>query len=300
MFKFAETVEEGAIVRVIGAGAFGLRVVGSMVGSINQVECIGVVKKDSAGPDKLPLVSLPQHSNQRHRDLAPLLEKLGTPDLVFVVTNLDEEDGLLEEICSVLHEKKVRTILVIPESAYTQKTPANFFVRDEGGKLSRNGMLIISESSMEQPHSTTRSVMDATSLQDHFFQQAIRLITDLFTIRGPMGIDFCDVIGKIRGRIMRVGVGIASGDGRALKAAEIAISCLIKQGVAMQTINSAVGSISGSSNTWCLDDYNAVSKFVHDFFDYNGECALLLGAIPDNSLGDNILVSFVAGVPPAP
>jgi hypothetical protein len=89
MLELDESVEEMALIRVIGIGTFGLRVVGNMVGCIHQVECLGVVTQGTDEPGNLPLVSLPLNSNQDHHDVAALMEKLGTSD------NYIHEPGLM-------------------------------------------------------------------------------------------------------------------------------------------------------------------------------------------------------------
>lgn len=292
MFELDESVEQGAIVRVIGVGAFGLRVVGNMVGRIHKVECFGVVQKDSAGPANLTLVSLPRCSNQDHHDVAPLLEKLGTPDLVFIVTNLDEEDGLLKDICTALHNGNIPTFLVIPESACTMERKIGSAGLKSTEKVTLDGVLILSESSMAPPYLPSWNVQDASSLQDHIFQLAIRQISDLITSHSLMGIDYADVMVTICGGMMQFGAGIAYGDEGAFRAAEKASACLIKQGVELQTIASMLNSVYGSSNIMNMDDYNSVSKFIHG--QINDECNYRIGVINDDSLGDYLLVSFIA------
>ena len=291
MFELDESTEQGAIVRVIGVGTFGLRVIGNMVGSINRIECIGVVNKGSARPDNLPLVSLPLISNQDHHDAAPLLEKLGTPDLVFIVANLVEEDGLLKDICTALHNGNIPTFLVIPESACTveRKTGSAGLERNE--KVTLDGVLILSESSMAPTYPPFWNVQNASSLQDHIFHLAIQQIVELMTTSNMTGMDYHDVMVTICGGMMLFGAGIACGDDGAFRAAEKAAACLINQGVELQTISSILSSVYGFNNMK-TDDYNSVNKFIHNRI--SAECNIRIGVMNDESLGDNLLVSFIA------
>ena len=48
-----------------------------------------------------------------------------------------------------------------------------------------------------------------------------------------------------------------------------------------------------------LNEYNSVNKFSHEHFCFNDECSLLVGTIPDESLGDRLLVSFIVGRRPS-
>jgi cell division protein FtsZ len=67
---------------------------------------------------------------------------------------------------------------------------------------------------------------------------AIRSITDLLTINGLICLDFADVSSVMRdGGIAVVGIGEATGEGRATRAVEAAILDLKRQLAAMQPIH---------------------------------------------------------------
>lgn len=289
MFEIDESAEQGAIVRVIGVGTFGLRVVGNMAGRIHNVECVGVVQKGSVRPDNLSLVSLPLISNQDHHDVAPLLELLGIPDLVFIVATLDEGDGLLEDICNALHNVNIPAFLVIPESARTMERKTGITGLERAEKVMLDGVMIVSESSMEQPYPQSWNVHDALSIQDNLFQLAIRQIVELI-INNSMGMDYHDVMVTICGGLIQFGAGISSVKEGTQIAAEKASACLLKQGVGLQTLSGCLISVCGSNNILKMDDYNAVNEFIHNHT--NEECVIRIGVIYDDSLADNFLVSF--------
>lgn len=296
MFELDESVEQDAIIRVIGVGAFGLRVVGNMVGLIHNVECYGVVLKGSTGSNILPLVSLPKCSNQDHHDVAPLLEHLGTPDLVFIVSNLDEEDGLLEDVCNALHNGNIPTFLVIPESALTIERKTGIAGLERVEKVTLDGVMIVSESSMESPYSPAWNVQDALTIQDNLFQLAIRKIVELM-VSNSMGMDYHDVMVTICGGLIQFGAGISSGKEGAQSAAGKASACLLKQGVELQTLSGCLISVCGSNDIMKMDDYNAVNEIIHN--QINEECVIRIGVIYDDSLGNNLLVSFIAARRPS-
>lgn len=282
MLALDESAEQGAIVRVVGVGTFGHRVVGNMVGSINGIECIGVVQKGSARPDNLPLISIPPISNQDHHDVGPLLEKLGTPDLILIVANLDEHDGLLEDICNALNNMNIPTFLVIPESAITMEIKF---------EVTLDGVMIVSASSMEPPYPQSWNVRDASTIQDNLFQLAIRQIVELM-VSNSMGMDYHDVMVTICGGLIQFGAGISSGKVGAQRAAEKASACLLKQGVELHILSGCLISVCGSNDIMEMDDYNAANELIHN--QTNEECIIRIGVIYDDSLGDNLLVSFIA------
>lgn len=297
MFEIDESAEQGAIVRVIGFGTFGLSVVGNMVGSIHNVECFGVVQKVSVGSDNLPLVSLPLISNQDHHDTASLLGMLGTPDLVFIVANLDEEDGLLKDVCTAIHNGNIPTFLVMPESARTMESKIGITGLESVEKVTLDGVMIVSASSMEPPYPQSWNVQGASSIQDYLFQLLIRQIVELMTTSNMMGMDYHDVMVTICGGVIRFGAGIPSGKEGTERAAEKASACLFKQGVELQMLSGCLVSVCGSNTTMEMDDYNAVNEYIHN--QTKEECVTRIGVIFDDSLGDNLLVSFIAARRPS-
>jgi len=78
---------------------------------------------------------------------------------------------------------------------------------------------------------------------------------------------------------------------KALIAAKKATACLKMQGDELQSLSSVLVSIYGSNNM-TMDDYNSVNKFIHE--QVNEECAIRIGIIIDDSLGDSILVNLLA------
>ena len=147
MFEIDESTERGAIIRVIGVGAFGVRVVGSMNASIHKVDCFGIVQKGTGALDNLPLIPSPRclHTTTDHHDEA-LLKQLGNSDLVFVISNLAEENGMLENICITLQKENIPVFLVIPESACTMDLT--------GDEVTLDGVIILSEASIKPPYPT--------------------------------------------------------------------------------------------------------------------------------------------------
>jgi hypothetical protein len=188
MHVIDETIERDSVLRVIGVGEFGLKTVGKMVGRINKVECLGVALNDFAVPDNLPLVSLRCSTNEGHQDVAPLLDVLCDVDLVFIVSNPAEEEILLKDICSAIRDKGISVILVVPESACKSDITSGSSRPKTDTTVDLDGVMFISESSMEPPYPDSWKEQDAQPLQDHFFLQAIRQVSDLITTNGMVGL----------------------------------------------------------------------------------------------------------------
>jgi cell division GTPase FtsZ len=154
-----------------------------------------------------------------------------------------------------------------------------------------DGVIVVSDSCAEPPYRYLWEEQDASELQDYLFQMAIRQITDLITCHGLVALDFTDVMMTISGGVIQLGVGVASGDGRSVTAAEKATTCLIKQGVEMQVVTGMLNSIRGSA-TMSNDDYNSFTKYIHE--QCNDECVTQAGVILNNSLGDSVMTGIVA------
>jgi cell division protein FtsZ len=132
--------------------------------------------------------------------------------------------------------------------------------------------------------------------QDNLFQFAIRQIVELIT-NNSMGMDYHDVMVTICGGLIQFGAGIASGKEGALRAAEKASACLLNQGVELQSLSGCLISVCGSNNIIKMDDYNSVNEFIHN--QTSEECVIRIGVVYDDSLGDNLLVSFTAARRPS-
>jgi cell division protein FtsZ len=133
--------------------------------------------------------------------------------------------------------------------------------------------------------------MDAFRSADEVLLNGVQGITDLITTPGLINVDFADVKGIMNGAgTALMGIGSARGDGRALKAAEIAInSPLLEQ--SMEGAQGVLMSIAGGSDLG-LFEINEAASLVQDAA--HPEANIIFGTVIDDSLGDEVRVTVIA------
>ena len=129
-------------------------------------------------------------------------------------------------------------------------------------------------------------------MADEVLQQGVRGITDLMVMPGLINLDFADVrsvMGEM-GKAM-MGTGEASGDNRAIEAAEKAISNPLLDGVSMKGAKGVIISITGGEDMRLMEVDEAASH-IKELVDPDAN--IIWGSAFNNDLGGKIRVSVVA------
>jgi cell division protein FtsZ len=135
------------------------------------------------------------------------------------------------------------------------------------------------------------SMLDAFRIADDTLRQGIQGVTDLITIPGLINLDFADIrtVMKDAGSAM-MGIGIASGESRALDAAQQAInSSLLESSIA--GASRVLFSIAGAPDL-TLAEVDEAARTVEACADENAN--IIYGQIIDESLGDQVRITVIA------
>jgi len=135
------------------------------------------------------------------------------------------------------------------------------------------------------------SMLDALRLADDVLRQGVQGICDLVTVPGLINLDLADVRTIMTGAgTAHMGIGRSRGEGRAQKAAEMAINSSLLE----TSIDGARGillNISGGSDL-SLYEVNEVAEIINSAAD--PEANIIFGAVVDETLGDTLWVTVVA------
>ncbi|MHA1164803.1 MAG: cell division protein FtsZ, partial [Alphaproteobacteria bacterium] len=133
---------------------------------------------------------------------------------------------------------------------------------------------------------------DAFAMADEVLHSGVACITDLMVKEGLINLDFADVkaIMAGMGKAM-MGTGEASGDQRAVEAAESAISNPLLDDVSMRGASGLLISITGGNDLKLYEVDEAASR-IREEVDVGAN--IILGATFDTSLDGKIRVSVVA------
>ena len=135
------------------------------------------------------------------------------------------------------------------------------------------------------------SLMDAFRSADEVLLNGVQGITDLITTPGLINVDFADVKGIMSGAgTALMGIGSARGDGRALKAAEVAINSPLLE-ASMEGAQGVLMSIAGGSDLG-LFEINEAASLVQEAAHL--EANIIFGTVIDDSLGDEVRVTVIA------
>jgi cell division protein FtsZ len=133
---------------------------------------------------------------------------------------------------------------------------------------------------------------EAFMMADEVLQQGVRGITDLMVMPGLINLDFADVrsvMGEM-GKAM-MGTGEASGDNRAIEAAEKAIANPLLDGVSMRGAKGVIISITGGEDMRLMEVDEAASH-IKELVDPDAN--IIWGSAFNNDLQGKIRVSVVA------
>jgi cell division protein FtsZ len=133
---------------------------------------------------------------------------------------------------------------------------------------------------------------DAFAMADQVLYSGVACITDLMVKEGLINLDFADVRAVMRemGKAM-MGTGEASGDGRAVMAAEAAIANPLLDETSMKGARGLLISITGGSDLTLYEVDEAASRIRQEV---DEEANIILGATFDDALDGIIRVSVVA------
>jgi cell division protein FtsZ len=135
------------------------------------------------------------------------------------------------------------------------------------------------------------SMLNAFKTCDEVLLQGVQGITDLITTPGLINTDFADVrmIMSNAGSAL-MGIGYASGDGRAVNAARAAISSPMLE-ASVEGARGMLLNVSGPSDLGLFEVNEAaeiVAKAAHP------DANIIFGAVIDDSLGDEVRITVIA------
>ena len=141
------------------------------------------------------------------------------------------------------------------------------------------------------------TMLEAFSNADGVLSQGTQGITDLITVPGVINLDFADVktIMRQAGTAM-MGIGVASGDSRAVDAAQQAISSRLLES-SIDGATRVLLSIAGSKDLG-IQEINDAADLVANAVD--PEANMIFGTVVDESLGDQVRITVIATGSPIP
>lgn len=135
-------------------------------------------------------------------------------------------------------------------------------------------------------------MLDMFIKADEILHHSVKGITDLIMVPGLVNLDFADVktiMSKAGNALM--GIGFASGENRAIEAAEKAISHPLLEDISISGAKGVLLNITSSSDL-TLDEMTEASDRIYE--EVGDEAEIIWGQTIDDTLGDEIRITVVA------
>ena len=301
-----------AVIKVAGIGGGGVNAVNRMIDSgLKGVEFIAIntdaqallmsdadVKLDigrnltrglGAGAD--PEVG--RQAAEEHRD--EIEEVLKGADMVFITAGKGGGTGTggAPVVAEIAKSLGALTIGVVTRP-FTFEGRRRAVQADAGiGKLKEkvDALIVIPNERLLTVSNDKTSMVNAFKMADEVLLQGVQGITDLITTPGLINTDFADVkmIMNNAGTAV-MGIGTAAGEGRAVRAAQLAITSPLLEA----SIDGARGillNIAGSSDLG-LFEINEAAEAIYDVADQDAN--IIYGQVIDDRMGDKVRVTLIA------
>ncbi|OHB33649.1 MAG: cell division protein FtsZ, partial [Desulfuromonadaceae bacterium GWB2_53_15] len=313
MFEFDETIEQSAVIKVIGVGGGGGNAVNTMVAhDIHKVDFI-VANTDAQALRASKATSKIQLGRQLTKglgagtkpeigrdaaleDRTQLTDALKGADLVFIAAGMGggTGTGAAPVIAEVVRETGALTVGVVTKP-FTYEGKAKSEVAELGiNELKKHvdSLIIIPNDRLISQAGKNMSLFDAFKPSDDVLRQAVQGISELITTEGFMNLDFADVktVMSVRGMAM-MGIGIGTGEDKASTAVSMAISSPLLEDNDISGSKGVLVNITGSSSM-TMDDYNTVNRIIAERV--HESAIIKIGVVRDDSLGDTIKVTVIA------
>ncbi|RII28084.1 MAG: cell division protein FtsZ [Geobacter sp.] len=313
MFEFDETIEQSAIIKVIGVGGGGGNAVNTMIDSnIHKVDFIvantdAQALRTSKAPVKIQLGkqltkglgagSKPEVGKEAAlEDREKLTESLKGADLIFIAAGMGggTGTGAAPVISEAARESGTLTVGVVTKP-FTYEGKARTELAEQGiNELKKHvdSLIIIPNDRLISLAGKNMSLFDAFKPSDDVLRQAVQGIAELITSTGLMNLDFADVktVMSVRGMAM-MGIGTGVGDNRAADAVNTAISSPLLEDNDISGAKGVLVNITGSASM-TMDDYNTVNRIVHE--KVHEDANIKIGVVRDDDLGETIKVTVIA------
>jgi cell division protein FtsZ len=304
--------ENFALIRVIGVGGGGSNAVNRMIrAELMGVEFIAVntdaqALLQSDAPHKIRIGDKITRGlgaggdpgiGQRaaEEDAEKIFEALKDSDMVFITAGMGggTGSGAAPVIAEVARDLGALTIGVVtkPFSFEGAKRRLNAEKGSDALRDKVDTLITIPNDRLKDVVSKETSILDAFRVVDDVLRQGVQGISDLITVPGLINLDFADVrtVMKEAGSAL-MGIGRASGEGRATEAAKEAIASPLLE-VNISGAQGVLFNVTGGPSLG-LYEVDEAAEIIRGTAD--PEANIIFGTVIDERMGDEIAITVIA------
>src|SRR5687768_1436730 len=229
-------------------------------------------------------------------DTDNIIQTLSGADMIFVTTGLGggTGTGAAPVIASLASELGALTIAVVtkPFKFEGRKRALQAEAGLEGLRECVDTVITIPNERLLSIIDRRTSLNDAFVLADDVLRQAIQGISDLILVPGLINLDFADVKTIMSGMgVAMMGTGTAEGEGRAITAAQKAISSPLLEDSSVNGARGVIINVTGGPDM-SLMEVNEASSIIQEAA--HEEANIIFGAVIDPSLNGKIKITVIA------
>lgn len=312
MLEFDMDLDRFAAIKVIGVGGGGNNAVNRMIASgLQGVEFLAVNTDAQAlllsqAPNRIQIggkltkglgaganPEVGEKAAQESRD--ELINALRGADMVFVTAGMGggTGTGAAPVVAECAKEVGALTVGVVTKPFAFEGRRRQSQAERGIAKLKEkvDTLITIPNDRLMQVVTKNTPIVEAFRIADDVLRQGVQGISDLIAVPGLINLDFADVktIMMEQGSAL-MGIGIATGDNRAVDAAEAAIRSPLLE-TSIEGAKGVLFNITGGASLG-LHEVNAASEIIYRAAD--PEANIIFGAVIDEKFTDEVRITVIA------
>jgi cell division protein FtsZ len=229
-------------------------------------------------------------------DTDTLIQSLSGADMIFVTTGLGggTGTGAAPVIASLASELGALTIAVVtkPFKFEGKKRAIHAEAGLEALRDCVDTVITIPNERLLTIIDRKTSMTDAFCLADDVLRQAIQGISDLILVPGIINLDFADVKTIMSGMgVAMMGTGMAEGEGRAMSAAQKAVSSPLLEDSSVNGARGVIINVTGGPDL-SLMEVNEASSIIQE--SAHEDANIIFGAVVDPALTGKVKITVIA------
>ena len=313
MFELEETRVFGANLKVVGIGGGGCNAVNTMIhSSLKGVDFIGANTDAQAlavcaAPIKLQLGAkltkglgaganpeIGRNATLEDRDR--VREMLEGADMVFITAGLGGGTGTggAPILASIAKDAGALTVAVVTKPFLFEGKKRQKQAQEGLAELRKSvdTLITIPNQRLLNIAGKDMSLLDTFRKADEVLLQAVKGISDLITVHGLINLDFADVRTVMSEMgLALMGTGTASGENRAIEAAQRAISSPLLEDITIAGARGILINVTGGVDL-TLYEVNEAATLIQE--EAHEESNIIFGAVIDESLRDEMRITVIA------
>lgn len=306
--------EQSSIIKVIGVGGGGSNAVNHMfkqgIVGVNFIVCntdsqaldtSPVPNKIQLGPETtsgLGAGSNPEvgkvSCEESEDEIREILSK--NTKMVFITAGMGggTGTGAAPVVAKIAKEMGILTVGIVT-TPFSYEGTRKIAQAEEGIRRMKehvDTVLVISNDKLREMYASLKR-SEAFAIANNILATAAKSISEIITVPGEINVDFADVA-HVMGNsgVAIMGVGIAEGEDRALRAVQSALNSPLLNDNDITGAKKILINISSGSEEMSIDEIETIMEYVREAA--NTDSDVIFGTVDDVTLGDQISVTIIA------